>query len=212
MVNFLQEKQPAKKPLFLFLNKNWDLQIFLHNEGEEFWLAGPDFPIEIISVRLPVESGGNMALTQIYLNEKKTTQIDRTTAPCVFYKQNNEFIECGKKQIWELIKSRINCSIANLKSIIPNNSEILECNSVLNAGITYRIMMSMFAEFSRKSSQNNCPIPCQQSSYYIKLRYLHKNALMDPEYINMYLKILRYLQSHTTHFWLRKGLKQLFMI
>ena len=45
--------------------------------------------------------------------------------------------------------------------------------------------MSMFAEFSRKSSQNNCPIPCQQSSYNIKLRYLHKNALMDTEFINV---------------------------
>ncbi len=49
----MQEKLPAKKALFIFLKKNWDLQIFLHNEGEEFWLVGPDFPIEMVSTRLP---------------------------------------------------------------------------------------------------------------------------------------------------------------
>jgi len=62
--------------VFIFLKKNLDLQLFLHNEGEEFWLVGPDFPVEMASTRLPVESGGNLALTQIYLSERMTIQID----------------------------------------------------------------------------------------------------------------------------------------
>jgi len=133
----------------------------------------------------PVESGGNVAFTQIYLNEKMTTQINRQTAPCAFYKERSEFVDCGKKQIWEMIKTRINCTIAILRSIIPVNSEISQCNSHFEAGITYKIMQNIFAEFSRKSQLNNCPMPCQYNSYNIKLRYLHKNAWIEHEDDNL---------------------------
>ena len=157
----------------------------MHNEGEEFWLVGIDFPVEMVSARLPLESGGNMALTSIHLNEKVTTQINRKTAPCALYKQSNEFIECGKKQLWSLLKPRINCTIAILRSIIPDNSEILECNSILSAGITYKIMMNIFTEFSWKISQYGCPVPCSQSSYNINLRHLHRNSWIDPDNLNV---------------------------
>jgi len=69
-----------------------------------------------------------------------------------------------------------------MRSIIPENSGLLECNSILTAGITYRTMMSIFAEFSRNLALNNCPMPCPQRSYNIKLRYLHQNAWIDPEF------------------------------
>ena len=43
---------PVNVPLYIMLNNSWDVQLFIHNEEEEFWLMWSEFPYEIIYKRL----------------------------------------------------------------------------------------------------------------------------------------------------------------
>lgn len=178
---FVQEKQAAKKNTFFLLYRHWDIQIFLHNEGEEFWLVATEFPIDVVSVNLPVESMENIALIQISLTEKTTTQIDRKTVPCQFYNQNTEFTDCSKEKLWTLLKPIINCTIPQLKSVIPESSGFLECPSTLSAWITYMTSINILVDFLGHVSQYNCPVPCHQRSYNYNLKYLHRNSWINIE-------------------------------
>jgi hypothetical protein len=40
----------------VFLKRNFDLEIFIHDEGEEFWLIWNDFPQEVLNARLPIKT------------------------------------------------------------------------------------------------------------------------------------------------------------
>jgi hypothetical protein len=40
----------------VFLKRNFDLEIFIHEEGEEFWLIWNDFPQEVLNARLPIKT------------------------------------------------------------------------------------------------------------------------------------------------------------
>jgi len=172
--------------------------MFLHYEGEEFWLVWSEFPTEMASARLPLESGENTSYIQISLNEKSSTQLDKKTAPCKLYKQNTEFIDCSKKQIWELLKPKINCTFAILRSIIPDNSDVLECFSLLSAWKTLEATEKVYFDFFGRLDHHNCPVPCQQRSYNIDLKYLHRNSWIEVENQNLVNEAAVLAISYTT--------------
>ncbi len=153
----------------------------MHNEGEEFWLVATEFPIEIVGTRLPVQSEEYIALIQISLIEKTTTQINRKTVPCEFYNQMTKFTDCGKENLWGLLKPKISCTIPQLKSVIPDGSGISECPTMLSAWITYTTSINVLVDFLANLYQYNCPVPCQQSSYSYNLKYLHRNSWINIE-------------------------------
>jgi hypothetical protein len=48
--------------------------------------------------------------------EKETTQLKTEHYDCKPYNDESEFIVCYKKQLWNVLNPKINCSIAGLDS------------------------------------------------------------------------------------------------
>ena len=158
------------------LNKFWDVQIFIHNDEEEFWLVWTDFPYKVISARLQLESGGNMSLILISIIEQQSDQINKELSPCKSY-TSTEFIECSKQQLWLQMMSRINCTIAGYESIVPENFQY--CDSLTAAQNTMFEFYSAFGAFVSNFSKYNCPLPCRQLSYTYNIKYFHKHSWPD---------------------------------
>ena len=156
----------------------WDVQIFIHNEEEEFWLLWTEFPFEVISARLQLVSGENMALAQISLMEKKTVQINNLHFPCKLY-NSKDFIECSKQQLLQMLMPRINCTVAGIESIV--SKKIAFCDSLTDAQATLRQIYNVVQEFFSNFSKNNCPLPCTHKSYNYNLKYLHRHSWIDFE-------------------------------
>ena len=136
------------------LNNLWDVQIFIHNDEEEFWLMWTEFPFEVISARLQLVSGENMALAQISVMEKKTVQINKAHFPCKSY-NSIEFIECSKQQLLVILMPKINCTIAGFESIVSKNFRF--CDSLTDAQATMQQIYNVILEFFSNFSKTNCP-------------------------------------------------------
>ena len=80
----------------MVFNRLWDVQIFVHNPGEEMWLLLTDFPHVVQNIRLPIQSDPEITLIKLLLNELKTTQINRDHLPCKNYNDELEFIVVRK--------------------------------------------------------------------------------------------------------------------
>ena len=113
-----KEAYPVRVPQLILFNNHTDIQMFIHNSGEEFWIFWTHFPYEVISAKLPFQSGGNTGLVQVTLDEKIMTKIDRENARCHVYNQSDEFIECCKKELWTMLRPKLNCSFAGKGLVI----------------------------------------------------------------------------------------------
>ena len=67
----------------LILNRtSWDLQVFIHNEGEEFWLAWPPYGLLTNVFRLKIHSDPDASMTSLKVTEKYVKIYPKKTRPC----------------------------------------------------------------------------------------------------------------------------------
>ena len=123
----------------------------------------------------------NMSLVMISLMEKETTQLKTEHYDCKTYNQESEFIDCTKKQLWNVLSSKINCTIAGLESIVQNGTEIEYCSDSVSARQTFDHMVKTFDQVYSNLSKFNCPVPCRQKGFNYKIKYFHKNSWIEPE-------------------------------
>lgn len=152
--------------------------MFVHSPGEELWLLFTDFPRLVENIRLPFKTDQEISLITVLLSELKTTQINREHLPCKNYKNELEFTVCGKKALWKMIGSKINCTIPGLKEIIPLDSDIPKCDSFERGRETYNSIKSI-SSFTLGLPNLNCDIPCTHKSFNVQIKFVHKNAYID---------------------------------
>ena len=173
-----QRGLPVNVPLYIMLNNSWDVQLFIHNEEEEFWLMWSEFPYEIISKRLEFESGGNMAVAQISMMEKQTLRINKEHFPCQSY-TSEEFITCAKQQLWFMLMPSVNCTVAGYESIVHEN--VKYCDSLNMAKTALSQIFSSLTDFFSNFSQYKCPLPCLHRSYNFNIKYFHTHSWIGLE-------------------------------
>jgi hypothetical protein len=74
---------------------------------------------------------------------------------------------------------QINCTVAGMKEILPQNLTLLECEDEVSAKKVRRILENVLEDFVENAADYGCPIPCQQTIFTTSKRLYHKNALAD---------------------------------
>ena len=171
-------------PLPLIFKTNYDLKVYIHSKGDELWLSGfQEFPFETASVTLDITKQQNYSMALISIKEINSFLHSKPDMPCTNYgdgstDQHELFATCSKESLWRNLPSDMICTFAEMKPVIPNNSTRKECDNV-NGDLVeknyYWYYINYLEKFLSKPWQYDCPVPCKQTAYQVKLKYYHKN-------------------------------------
>ena len=78
-----------------------------------------------------------------------------------------------------LIEQHINCTIAGMEEILPKNLFLKECGDESSARKVKKLMTDIVSMFVANRDDYGCPLPCQQTTFTTKKRYVHTNVLED---------------------------------
>jgi hypothetical protein len=111
-----------------YLKQHLDLQIYVHQKGEEFWLSTYEFPTEIVMFKLKTKNASDMIIFGATIKEKETTLLNNENNICQSYseKQSENFVGCCKAKVEEKLKSAINCTIPGIGHLIKSK-DFNEC-------------------------------------------------------------------------------------
>ena len=88
-------------------NLNFDLRMYVHKDGEEFWISMFEFPTELLNLRLNTKQEKEMLIATLELLEKDTIYLNTDNYFCSNYPQNQEtYLDCCKRNIGKIIQSR----------------------------------------------------------------------------------------------------------
>jgi hypothetical protein len=110
---------------------------------------------------------------QLALIEKQTEQINKKQFPYKSYTAK-KFTKCTKQQLWQMLKPKINCTIAGYENVVPEN--FAYCDSLTAARATLKQIFYSTSEFVSNLSKLNCPLPCSHKSYKCNIKYYHINS------------------------------------
>jgi hypothetical protein len=108
-----QQIYSKKIGFHVLLKQNMNLMIFVHLEGDEFWLNGAtDFPVNVESTRLDTGSGRGISSAILSLSETESTFLSKPEEPCKQYAEGllkplNQVLQPPKHQIQLGVQSRI---------------------------------------------------------------------------------------------------------
>ena len=82
-------------------------------------------------------------MTELYITEKLTVFYSTQSSPCKKYNEEEDrksvlqdsqyFMDCSRKGIWKLLKSKINCSLVGLEPFFDYPNEMRECQNLTEA-------------------------------------------------------------------------------
>ena len=111
-------------------------------------------------------------MSEIFINEKQTEYYSHENRPCKRYNDGNErntilkdskdFMECSRREMWKLMKSKINCRIVGLEQFFDFPNEMSQCQTESDAKITLEIYHVLFYEDYKKFWIKTCLLPCIQ--------------------------------------------------
>jgi hypothetical protein len=90
----------------------------------------------------------------------------------------DSFISCCRHKLWENLQPTINCTIIELKNIIPSSETLPECESEKKASNIYWNSAYSINSFTHKPWMFGCPVPCRQLTYKIAVEQYHENNYM----------------------------------
>jgi len=160
--------------------KDFDLQIYMHQNGEEFWLSLHDFPTEVVMFRLKIKNEIEMRVFGLIIREKETTLLSNENNLCESYDEDKSqnFVSCCKAKLDEYLKSTINCTIPGISHLIESKV-MQDCISRENAAHVF----GLFANFVKNNIYSNtflgCSFPCKQIGYHYKLSNYHINTWIN---------------------------------
>ena len=89
-------------------NLNFDLRMYVHKDGEEFWISMFEFPTELLNLRLNTKQEKEMLIATLELLEKDTIYLNTDNYFCSNYPQNQEtYLDCCKRNIGKIAKEQI---------------------------------------------------------------------------------------------------------
>ena len=146
-----------------YLTTNFNMKIFVHERGMELWLKGfAVFPFGVPSVIIETNNSRGMVGAMMALKKVDSTYLNKEEEPCRDYSMDS-FISCCKSALRELLSS-INCTIAELKKIIPNTETLTECKNETIARNIYWNSANSINSFTHKPWLFGCPVPCKDFS------------------------------------------------
>ncbi len=74
---------------YLQTMRKFDLRVFVHSKGDEFWLTNAYPLIEIFSIRIPSITDSNFYLAEFSVKEKQMFFLSKQISPCKFYTGKN---------------------------------------------------------------------------------------------------------------------------
>ena len=134
-----------------------------------------------MAVKLPFKTDINTSLVMVSLMEKQTTQLKTEHYNCEHYNDESEFVDCSKKQLWNVLRPKISCLIAGMENIVPHIAKIQYCNDSSTAYSTFVGILYTFSEVFSHLSKYNCPVPCSQTGFNYNIKYFHRNSWIEPE-------------------------------
>ena len=72
----------VNEAFILVFKRSWDLKVFVHNDGEEFWLAWSPYGSLVNNFRLNIKSDTEAAMTYLKVAEKQVEYFNTNTRPC----------------------------------------------------------------------------------------------------------------------------------
>ena len=161
-----------------YLTTKFDIKIFVHERGMEFWLKGfAEFPIDVSFVTLETNNSKGMVSAVMTLKEVDSTFLNKDEEPCRHYSKDS-FVLCCKNKLWENIPSSINCTISEMNTLIPDTETVTECQNQTLASNVYWAFAFYLNKFTHRPWMFGCPVPCRQLSYKIIVENYHKNNVM----------------------------------
>ena len=178
---------PKLSPLIFGINQNLDLKVFIHQKNTDFWMTGfKEFPIDDPS-SVFIESNNSKGFHGANLNvaEVETTYLSLDEKECKppsedKYRDFDEFIDCSKEILWKKLPPEIDCTVIDMKHIIPKNSTMKECANDTTAESVYFNYGHYLTVFAMNPAGFGCPVPCMQTIYKLTLEYVHYNNLKLP--------------------------------
>ena len=111
-------------------------------------------------------------MSVIFINEKQTEYYSHENRPCKRYNDGNDrksilqdssdFMECSKVEMWQLLKSQINCTFVGLEIFFDRPNEMSQCQTKEDALITLSIYRYLFYSSYNKFWNEKCILPCIQ--------------------------------------------------
>jgi len=186
-------------PDLVFSTSN-DLKAYFHSEGDELWLSAfQAFPFKVASITLDITKWQNISLVMVSITQENSVIETKPEFVCKNYatkfdREHKLFAACCEKSLWANISRDINCTVAEMRPIIPANSTMKECNDDSIAKHVYWQYLDLLQKFITESSKYGCPVPCRQTFYRAEMKYYHKNNALLPDpskkydgYFTMYL-------------------------
>ena len=189
-LNF-NEKLGPRNATYIKLKRTFDLMIYIHSSGEEFWLHWIEFPTEVSTLRLNIKTDIEAIMSELSFTEMHTEYKDKDNSHCIDYNaasldkslkwETLDFIECCRKNFQALLLANISCSIVGLKPFMNAENPLHECQSKKEAAMTYSTYWTFLKHFRGNYDALNCPLPCFIKFYRVKQTDLHKNSLIQAE-------------------------------
>jgi hypothetical protein len=155
-----------------------EIQVYVHQPGEEFWLISPHiFPMEVGTFTLQIQNNSEIVGAEIKITRKDHSQLNQESTPCLEHQENRnnymyrKFIECCKRQIWS--------KVAGLDVLIDNQTKMGVCQDNKSAADTLNELHKQLNQFSVSPAKYGCPMPCRHTSYELKVNYVHMNVWFD---------------------------------
>ena len=162
-----------------YLKQSWDMKLFIHSRGEEFWLLFGDFPTEKTYLELNTNNPDNITKMLIGLTTKETTVLTKDYSVCTSYPNADSFVDSSRQFILQNMKSKMNCSIAMTKQLFDDQSYpkcLDESASLKTYDELRKVTLNMVA--------NVRPLPCTGITYIIEKEYYHLRSSLDARKVN----------------------------
>ena len=78
----LAEPLSLQEPFILVLKRPWDLKVFVHNDGDEFWLSGSQYGLITNMFQVNIKSNTEEVLTRLTVAEELVQHYPKTARPC----------------------------------------------------------------------------------------------------------------------------------
>ena len=98
----------------LDLKQSWDMKMYVHMPGEEYWLYFGDFPTDKSYTILNTNNADGIVRSLMALTEIEKTDLNQDKFTCKSYSERENFVDFCKANIWKKLKTHLNCSLQRL--------------------------------------------------------------------------------------------------
>ena len=114
-------------------------------------------------------------VSELSITERQTEFYSNENRPCKKYNQgtnrnsilqgSSNFMKCSRKEIWKLLKPKINCSVVGLELFFDCPNEMDQCKTRDEAKMTLDSYKKLFYYSYSMFWIKTCKLPCSQVIY-----------------------------------------------